>query len=88
MKKNNKTWKRPSDTDREFLYWMLIAIHHLAEEEASGELGFKNESAVSVLNCLSQHSIMKIIRLTLTELKNKGRILKEDERTIIVTEDE
>ena len=82
-----KNWKKPKRDDREYLYWLLLAIHHRAEEEASGKLGYKNNSAVNVLNCLSAHSIFKIIRLTLSEINNKGRVLYEDERGKIISED-
>ena len=83
----NNIWKKPKNDERELLCWYLIAIHHLAEEEASGELGYKNDSAVNVLNSLSQHAIMKIIRLVLTEINNKNRVLHVEEKTIIVSEE-
>ena len=79
----NKTWEKPNN-ERELICWYLIAIHHRAEEEASGVLGFKNDSAVNTLNCLSPHSISKIIRLMLTELKNKKRVLYEEEKDKVI----
>ncbi|MCP6727376.1 MAG: hypothetical protein KJI69_05205 [Patescibacteria group bacterium] len=82
-----KIWKKPKRTEREYLYWLVMAIHHQAEEEASGKLGYKNNSAVNVLNCLSTHSIFKIIRLTLTEMNNKDRVLYEDEKDKIIPEE-
>lgn len=84
---DRKLWKKPKRSEREFLYWLLLAIHHRAEEEASGSLGYKNNSGVNVLNCLSVHSIFKIIRLTLSEINNKDRVLYEDERGKIIPED-
>ncbi len=82
-----KTWKKPKCNEREYLYWLLLAIHHRAEEEASGKLGYKNDSAVNVLNCLSAHSIFKIIRLTLSEINNSDRVLFEDEKNKIIFEE-
>lgn len=92
MSKNNilidkKIWKKPKRSEREFIYWLLLAIHHRAEEESSGEIGYKNNSAVNVLNCLSMHSIFKIIRLTLSEIDNKDRIMYENERDRIAPEE-
>jgi hypothetical protein len=82
----NKIWEKPKN-ERELVAWYLIAIHHRAEEEASGELGFKNDSAVNTLNCLSTHSIFKIIRLVLTEIKNKERVLYEEEKNKVSVKD-
>ena len=84
---DRKVWKRPKRNEREYLYWLLLAIHHRAEEEASGKFGFKNNSAVNVLNCISSHSIFKVIRLVLTEINNKDRIIYDNEKDKIVPEE-
>ena len=81
-----KIWKKPRLDEREYIYWLLLAIHHQAEE-ASGNLGYKNNSAVNVLNCLSVHSIFKIIRLSLTEINKKDRVIYEDEKDKITIEE-